>query len=184
MAHGSDLQPPWTEPDLWNDNLRRTAEALGFLVIMWADLEDDINQFVMKLLEQDRLHYEVVGHIDFRGKIQITKSTTFTFYHPSKWFDDVERIINIIDNELRPERNRMMHDQWHRHGDPDSPLIRRSFTPRLRKPQARQRILHRDVIPISDGALWQFCLRVLSVSTDFGALMYRIPKRASRGKLP
>jgi len=112
MARSSDLQPPWTEPDFWNDNLRRTAEALGFLVILWADLEDDINKFVMKLLEQDTLHYEVVGHIDFREKIQIIKSTAFTLYHPSKWFDDVETIINIIDNELRPERNRKGSSRW------------------------------------------------------------------------
>jgi hypothetical protein len=48
MARSSDLQPPW-ETDVFADNLRQTAEALGFLVIAWADLEDDANNLLMKL---------------------------------------------------------------------------------------------------------------------------------------
>lgn len=72
----------------------------------------------MQLLEHDTLYYEVVGHIDFRDKIQIIKSSALRLYHPSTWFYEMERILNMIDGELRLERNRMIHDVWLRPEDP------------------------------------------------------------------
>jgi hypothetical protein len=119
-----------------------------------------------------------------RDKLQIIKSTAFTLYHPSKWFDDLEVLVNTIDNELRPERNRMMHDVWER-GDPDSALIMISATPKIRRIQSQQqRILYRDRLPISQHEIWNFCNRVLGVAMDFGSLIYRIPRHASQGKSP
>jgi hypothetical protein len=69
--------------------LRQTAEALGFLVMLWGRLEELINVAVLRLLRVRRVRYELVGHIDFREKIQIVKSVAFTLAPGTAWFDDI-----------------------------------------------------------------------------------------------
>src|SRR5260370_14990640 len=112
MPEDVNTQPPWADGEI-PANIRQTAQALGFVVIGWGQLEGAVNTAVIKLLKTLPLHFEIVGHIDFRAKLQIIKSVAFVSMKNDKWFKDMEEIINIMDNDLRVARNRMIHDMWY-----------------------------------------------------------------------
>jgi hypothetical protein len=193
MPDETVLQPPWlAQPPLDSPagvSFRQTAEALGFLVMFWGWLEAEINKIVIKLLETRNMYYEIVGHIDFREKLQIIKSVAFAATHnvipaPTEnveWFDRLEGIVNLIDNELRPNRNRMIHDMWIGKSGSDE-LVRFGFTPKLKIPQSRRRTLERDIVPISAAEIWTFCIRVRQAQNDLSELIGKIPRRASPDK--
>jgi len=74
--------------------MRHTAEALGFLVMRWGQLEAQVNRLLMTLLARPAdLYYEVCGHIDFREKLQIIKSVMFALSHEEKLFSSVEALL-------------------------------------------------------------------------------------------
>jgi hypothetical protein len=177
MPDQGDAQPPWlTEGH--PPSLRHAAEALGFLLILWGRLEESINDGVIKLSGVRRaLRYELVGHVDFREKLQIIKSLAFAHAAHTVWFDALEKHINLIDNELRPERNRMIHDLWWLNTEAGEFMFRIGFAPKLKRPQARQRILERDLLPISAEEIWDFVMRVVHAFVDLQDLIKQTPKR-------
>jgi hypothetical protein len=188
MPDETDPQPPWLAPEPDSprgDAFRQTAEALGFLTMFWGHLEGKINSIVIKLLKTRNLHYQIVGHIGFREKLQIIKSVAFTstdYVSPTpteniEWFDKLEDIINFIDNELRPNRNRMIHDMWIGKSASDA-LIRFGFAPKLKRSQPRQRTLERDIVPVPAAEIWTFCIRVQRARKDLADLISKIPRRA------
>ena len=94
MPEEINAQPPWLD-EAYPALLRQTAEALGFLVMMWGHLEGELNSVVIKLLKTSGVYYEIVGHIDFREKLQIIKSIAFVSIKDSDWFDRLE-ILSIL----------------------------------------------------------------------------------------
>jgi hypothetical protein len=179
MADQIGAQPPWLG-DGYPLPLRQTAEALGFLVMLWGRLEELINVGVLRLLRVRRVRYELVGHIDFREKIQIVKSVAFTLAPGTAWFDDIEKHLNFIDNELRPERNRMIHDLWWMQHKTHTSMVRFGSSPKLKRPQSRQKVLAHDMLPITAEEVWAFVARVVQAMDDFVDLIKKTPKRASR----
>ena|ERR1051325_2273963 len=179
MSDPPQLQPPWTGSH-FPDFLRLTAETLGFLVMWWSSLEIDLDRSIMLLLQAEGLrpgglHHEIVGHIDFREKLQILRSVAFRIKPTQKWFSDVDKLLNHIDNELRPERNRMIHDRWF-YGHPiiAEPMVRRTASPRLRRPQSRQQVLEREAKRIAPEDIWRLCNAVRDAGFAIGALIDEI----------
>jgi hypothetical protein len=54
--------------------------------------------------------YEITGNIDFREKLFIVRAIRFEIATTSEWFDKFESVLTDIDQNIRPERNRMIHD--------------------------------------------------------------------------
>jgi hypothetical protein len=170
--------PPWApELDFYKDpdfiKSRRTAEALGWLVMAWGSLERDIGTLMLKLIRTTFV-YEITGNIDFREKLSIIKSIGFEIAPTSAWFEKLESTIIDIDQKLRPERNRMIHDLWIHHFDKTKPMVRFGLTPKLRRPQSRKRVQTRDILPISPEEIWRLVIKIYrgiseirKLTTDF-----------------
>lgn len=43
----------------------------------------------------------------------MVKTLTFVRTIDLDWYNSIEEIINYIDNEIRPLRNRLIHDSWY-----------------------------------------------------------------------
>jgi hypothetical protein len=128
------------------------------------------------------MRYEIIGHIDLREKIQIIKSVGFELQTSPRWFSKTEKLMNKIDLTLRPERNRMIHDMWIFHHDPKMPMVRFGTTPRLRRPQSRQRTQQRDNLPISDREIWHLTVEVDRAISEVVDLTMAFQRSASRKK--
>lgn len=76
---------------------RRTAEALGFLILNWSNLESEIDINVLFLLREygldQKIDMELVGHIDFSEKLQILRSLAFKI-DQGKWFRELNGLMN------------------------------------------------------------------------------------------
>jgi hypothetical protein len=98
--------PPWA-PELDSYKApeflksRRTAEALGWLVMAWGSLERDLGTLLLKLIGT-RFIYEITGNVDFREKLAIVKSISFEIAPTAKWFDSLEATLTEIDQKMRP----------------------------------------------------------------------------------
>ena len=174
--------PPWEvrdpEPDLLK--LRRTAEALGWLVTAWGLLEADIDVLLLRLIGT-RFIYEITGNVDFREKLAIIKAIGFEVHPAPRWFARLEAAVNQIDGKLRPERNRMIHDLWVFPNAQHQPMIRFGLTPKLRRPQSRQREQTRDILPVSPEEIWELVKSVARAAEDLRRLTVELP-RSSREK--
>src|ERR1700730_1928001 len=140
MTASRRTKTPWP-PARYPRFMRRTAEALGFLVMAWSLLEMEVSAQLMKLLRSEgldaRIYYELIGHIDFRDELQILKSMTFSLTDDDKWFAELQEIINHIDITRARERSRLCQDPWIL-DSPPTRMVRFGTTPRLRRPQSRQ----------------------------------------------
>ncbi|MEQ9247644.1 MAG: hypothetical protein RLO21_16835, partial [Nitratireductor sp.] len=81
-----------------------------------------------------------LASLDIRGKIVTAKALAHQIDEIDSpgFYDRVEELLNYVDNELRPERNRYVHDNWSIAG---SAAMRMRLAPKITRPQARQRDL-------------------------------------------
>jgi len=92
------------------------ATKLGYLVISWSHLEDAADMLFSTLMlwnePVDEIHETVRHQLDFRDKLNLIKTLAFARDPDSDWFNRVEKLVNVIDNELRVERNALVHGRW------------------------------------------------------------------------
>jgi len=120
------------------------AVAIGHVCFAWAELESDLNQMftMLTLLNQQGDAAEVVSlNIDMRQKIEIVKALAFVKKSSDEWFNELLAVLNEIDNGLRPERNRNIHDYWLVHHPSRGETTRHSARARLRKADRGQHVL-------------------------------------------
>jgi len=77
----------------------------------------------------------ITHNVDIRAKLQMSKALGFIKKPSAKWFGDLEKCLNIIDNDLRTKRNRMVHDSWIVSSDA---VIKMQKVAQIIKPQSRQ----------------------------------------------
>lgn len=118
--------------------LKKHAEALGHLCIVWGWLELTINAFLYELMSADDASAVVVLNMEFRERLRTIKALAFHRHPSSDWCKNVHKEIETIDGELRNERNRMVHDTWHANG---SEALRITQFAKVKNVQAFQRTL-------------------------------------------
>jgi hypothetical protein len=79
--------------------------------------------------------------VDFRGKIQIAKGLAVLRSPANVWLILLLKLLNIIDNDLRPKRNDYVHAQW---AFPKSQLVKITRKTKVLKPQAFEIILETE----------------------------------------
>jgi hypothetical protein len=126
------------------------APALGIMIIQWGVLETTVSAAMSYMLELQSPHDAIVcGNVDFREKLEIIRSSGFAIRHDDKWHERLEKCIERIDSNLRPRRNAMVHHSWGKEGFLENPR------PKLKRPQAFQRILEKDKTPMSYSDVYQ-----------------------------
>jgi hypothetical protein len=94
--------------------LRKHSSQIGRLCVLWSGLEWDLTLLLAALsaVEDPTSKNVLLGSMDMREKIPAVLALAFKRQRSERWFDSLSTLLNAIWNELRPERNRMVHDFW------------------------------------------------------------------------
>jgi hypothetical protein len=132
--------------ELTTDFYERLSKAIGDVCIYWSHIEDHVHGLILHLaMYQDdafekkpvyQILHGVVCQLDLRQKISAAKVLAHNVTQPTDFYERAESLLNYVDNELRPERNRYVHDLWEYQ---DGRIVRNSMNPRVIKPQSRMR---------------------------------------------
>jgi hypothetical protein len=125
-------------------DFNKHATALGLACISWSLLEDVVGDTLAELIPLEHedgadIAGAVNANVDFRSKLQVLLAVGFVRKPGDNWFYELEHLINRIDNELRPERNRYVHDVWRIDlGEAQAEIVRITRGSKLKRPQAFQ----------------------------------------------
>ncbi len=165
---------PIDEP--WKPIIHRTldqhAQEIGRLCIYWSELEMYVSLFLNDLMAiEDKTSGNVVfGLLDFRSKLQTLLPMGFARKPTAEWYASLEKLVNHIDNDLRPERNRMIHDMWSGPFDGSGKSLRMQMTARVVNEQSRTKVLKlaltKTVTAEDIGRLYQKVIAATSSVND------------------
>jgi hypothetical protein len=140
--------------------LSRHISALGHICVEWASLEGTVDIVLACLipLPMDDAARCITANADIRDKIQMIKGLAIA-RHVS-WAEDLTSVIDLVDNVLRPQRNRYIHDSWIslKKGNPRQ--FQRAM--KIKRPQARQP-LQLTTVHVSErtlGEMWRLIERI------------------------
>ena len=151
--------------------LNEHARAIGHICILWAWVENAIELFLRDLaFERDKKAGKVIlASLDMREKGQILKMVAFAKKPTDRWYGEVQTIIDAIDNDLRPKRNRFVHDLWWLSGESVQKRWKRA---KVKKPQARHAYVfstHEDA-PIDAAEIWNVADLMIHVMIQLAAV--------------
>lgn len=135
--------------------LHKHAPAIGYVCILWGFVESELNfslALLFKSMDDDAFR-ALVANMDIREKVEVVRAVGF-LQRPSKiWFEELKAALNKIDNVLRPERNRIIHDQWVNDG---TLIHRRTHKTKIKRPQAfLETLSFHDDKPMPAKAVWK-----------------------------
>jgi hypothetical protein len=106
-----------------SDAIADISLSIGRLCREWADLELTITQIFVSVATKSA--YQAPSYLlamsdclDFRDKLSAIRLGVVASAHgvsTRAWAEEVVATINYIDNQLRPRRNRLVHDLWRPH---------------------------------------------------------------------
>lgn len=121
--------------------LGQIADSLGFLCMAWSWLEREVDSLLLTLLHpaDEKAAAAVIYNMDMRDKLKAALAAGFSKKPSDEWYSELRSIITEIDNDLRLERNRMVHDSWHHTGDE---IFRLTTYVRVSYEQAKKLVIH------------------------------------------
>ena len=127
------MKKPRPQPD----KLKMFHEAIGEMCSEWAYLEGWINRLFLAVGNWDYRQPMAVlmsGCIAHRDQIAAIKVGVIERCAAGKFLNLILDSLNYVDNELRVERNRYVHDIWAAHDDGIG-AVRVDLTKRVKKRQ-------------------------------------------------
>jgi hypothetical protein len=126
-----------------SDTLDQVATEIGRSSYWWGNIEYTLQSLCVNLarFNGEELNSEpvwgvlstVLSHMDVRQRIAVAKVLAAQGVDPDL-YGQIERLLNTIDNDLRNERNRFVHDHWQIE---DEVIVRRKHGARVIRPQSR-----------------------------------------------
>lgn len=169
---------------------RDHAEAIGYACIFWAHLELTIDGWITTLapLAESPRNDIITSEIDFRAKLRIIKNLAYMQSPSPEWFEEVKKQLDEIDNKLRNDRNRMIHDLWLAKGHKDSPgrmtrAVKLANEPSTGTPTLK----YNPVAPVSSDDVWGLVNAIILANvmlTELKNEWHRARKSPSGGKSP
>ena len=113
------------------------AQAIGLLCIYTASLDNAIVRLIERLSGQtsDETACFVEAAIDISQRCGIAKRFVLAKVSEPAWRDCVVGILNLVENQIAPRRNRCVHDDWY---ISESQMVRVNTRVKIKTPQARQ----------------------------------------------
>lgn len=164
--------------------LENQARAIGYLCIMWGHLEGHVDIALGQLtpLPYDQTAHCITANTDIRDKIEMLKGIAFLRKPSDAWFEEMLTTLNTIDNDLRPKRNRYVHDVW-LDGDAKSTkkMTRKTI---ISKPQAFKRALSTSQLTeVGKDEVWDLVREIVLTTMKLG-LLIQLRDEASEGPRP
>jgi hypothetical protein len=127
-----------------SETLDQVATEIGRSCYWWGNIELRLQTLCVKLARFNDASLReapvwsvlatVLSHTDARQRIAVAKALAAQSIDPDMYIS-IERLLNTVDNELRNERNRFVHDQWELE---EEVIVRRKHGARVVRPQSRQ----------------------------------------------
>jgi len=153
--------------------LGQISKPLGHLCMAWSWLELEIDTFLIVLVTPDDydIGAAIVYNMDFRDKLRAALATGFIKKPSDDWYDELKSAINEIDNDLRKERNRMIHDSWHHTG---SDIFRLTNYAKVEHEQARKLVIHfGEGKPIKPSDIYVLMMKIFAAGGHLDNLLGR-----------
>ncbi len=115
--------------------------AVGIICRRWGAMENaiDITLSVLMQTPSRNITSAITSNCDIRTKLRILMVAGYEHKLSDKWFKQFKELLDTIDNELRPERNRIIHDVWI---TDDEEILRWQRSTKVVKPQAHKLNIH------------------------------------------
>jgi hypothetical protein len=160
------------------------AKAIGYVCIYWAALEHGVDSMLQTLtpLEPGKVSNSITANADIREKLRMLMAIGLVRKPSEGWFGKLRSIINEIDDELRPERNRHIHDLWMGF----SPVIRRTRKTSIKRPQSRQpfELTTYEEIPIEPAKIWALVNAISNAQVTLKLLESKFREQAALPSIP
>ncbi len=145
----------------WWGNIELTLQSLCVNLARFNGKELD-SEPVWNVLDT------ILSHMDLRQRIAVAKVLAAQGVDPDL-YGQIERLLNTIDNDLRNERNRFVHNHWRLEGDS---IVRRRHGARVTRPQSRTLAIHQSTDRRYDSVaqIAEFTARVASTHDQLVAL--------------
>lgn len=127
---------------------KELAQVIGEVVMEWTYIEGLVADMAINLASYRHRAYEddpvrdpfimAILCMKLPERIALTKALAHAVNDPPDYYARLEHTLNLLDNKLRTERNRFVHDSWQFDGQK---IIRFADGPKVRRPQARIREL-------------------------------------------
>jgi hypothetical protein len=143
---------------------REHAQEIGVVCVLWTKLELMLDVLLLGLLESscETTASVILTTMNLREKVAAIKVIGFKKKSSDQWFADLDAALNTIDEELRPERNRYVHDYWFA-AETGEPVVRVQHKAKLVKPKAKQiAINYYSAQRIEVGEILALQVRILS----------------------
>ena len=157
--------------------------GIGFVCKSYAHLESDIDYFVQAMSGMRRgLSNPVTSSMDLSAKIEAAKLLAFEGKKTDDWYKECRTVLNIIQNEIRPERNRYVHDIWVLS---KKSAIRVTNKPKIKKQQAHKpEELITSEVYVSADDVWALGEKIVSASLSISSLEHEYSGRGPYVKKP
>lgn len=172
MAKDSAPQDEELQPER-----QRTMALLGHCIVAWSFVERSIEHSLIILLVGSGLPEEeatiVATTMDVRDRVSLCAALGYKMAPKEPWFREMIALHNHATNELRNQRNRLLHDAW----SIDGPrLARRSSSkPRLARPQSRElELVLPSFKPVTDDEIREFFDACTKATDDISEMNKRI----------
>ena len=139
------------------------AHAIGHLCLQWNFVEHTSDIFLSFLanLDDTEIRAAIINNADARDKWRMIDAVGFIKRPNDDWYRRLKEVINRINNELRPERNRMVHDRWISLKDE---IVRLTPMGKIIKEQSRQLAFKAGYgKPIKEAEVWELVVSVSAV---------------------
>ena len=166
--------------DEWHEQLRGHATAIGFVSIKWAWLELVIDCFIGHLsgLAVGSIECStMVANMDFSDKIKVARALAHHKRLSDAWQAEVDNILNKIDNQVRPQRNRITHDVWNPPKSEDKHPTRTHSRTKLGRLQSRRDLVltTHAIVEMSETAISSIADEITTATTQLVELASMIP---------
>lgn len=154
------------------------------MCIMWSNLEMQITFLLSELINiKDAVTNNVIlSALDLRAKMHAIPPIAFAKSPDRDWYEELQAELNEIDNDLRIERNRTIHDYWV--WLPDH-VLRIQHVAKVSKQQREKVLSLANNKPISAGEIIALTLRIAKAGGKITELRERyVAQRASSPEKP
>lgn len=95
-------------------SLAEHAREIGNLCICWSRVELESTMFLLTLMQPVGSFEAMIPltNMDFRDKLTAIVALGFHKKPSDAWFTELKEVVDDLDNNLRPLRNRYVHDHW------------------------------------------------------------------------
>lgn len=163
-------------------DLEEHAKALGYILITWGYLQSSIAELLKAMLpiQNNGTKNIISGNTSERDHLKVIRELGWGFFHSfnktNDRFEEFDKLLKHIDNELRPRRNRYIHDIWVSTGSGEDPLKvdRRTKMGRYEQNGPLVPIQKQDV-PVGVEELWEFVREIQKATVCVSNYRVQIP---------